>query len=295
MQLLRTLYFLVTIFLIIPQSLKSSLPTPGGAKALIVENEIAFDEAIIAGWNAISPVYLEHKLKQVHPGDLIEAPVFRKLIEKYAKNAQYVLDAATGNGWFALSLLKWNILDQLIRIVGVDLSPTMVATARSQCSDSRAEFFCSPLEADAYESFDINRDSLDLIISSNALDCVKNIEPVLVRLHSLLKPGGYAIVSIRHPLRNAYYLTGDTRGDFEEGAYAERWEGTENTDVIRFFRKEPTWDTLFIQSGFEIVEKVIPVIAETVAQTHPEHYQYYKNKKHPGALIYVLKCEQLLS
>lgn len=294
MQLLRTLYFGMMVLLITPQSLKSSLPTPGAAKPIIVENEIAFDEAIIAGWNAISPAYLEHKLKLVHPGDLIEAPVFRKLIEKYAKNAQCVLDAATGNGWFALSVLNWNILDQLIRIVGVDISPAMIATARTQCIDSRAEFFCSPLEADAYESFGINKDSLDLIISSNALDCVKNIEPVLARLHSFLKSGGYAIVSIRHPLRNAYYLTGDTRGDFEEGAYAEHWEGTGSTDVIRFFRKETTWDQLFIQSGFEIVEKTIPIIAESVAQTHPEHYQYYKNKKHPGALIYVLKRERLL-
>lgn len=298
MKLLQ-LYLLIFSFLVIifPSSLKPieskrSLPTPGTARPIIIENENDFNATLIEGWNAISPAYLAHKLTQTHPGELIEAPVFRSLIEKYAKNAKQVLDAATGNGWFTTSVIKWNILPHLNRIVGIDISPAMIATARSQCSDHRAEFFCSPLELDVYGSIGLNKQSLDLIISSNAFDCIKNIEEVLSRLQQLLKKDGYAIVSIRHPQRNAFYLTGNIHGDFEEGAYAEHWEGTANQEVIRFFRKEASWDQLFREHGFEVVEKIIPVIAESAAKNHPEHYQYYKNKKHPGALIFVLKSSQ---
>jgi ubiquinone/menaquinone biosynthesis C-methylase UbiE len=298
MKSLSSSYLLILSFLVVTQSSikaiesKRSLPTPGTARPLIIEDENDFNKTLIEGWNAISPAYLAHKLTQTHPGELIEAPIFRSLIEKYAKNARQVLDAATGNGWFTTSVLKWNILPQLNRIVGIDISPAMIATARSQCSDHRAEFFCSPLELDIYESIGINQKSLDLIISSNAFDCIKNIDEVLARLQPLLKKDGYAIVSIRHPLRNAFYLTGNMHGDFEEGAYAERWDGTANQEVIRFFRKEASWDQLFKQYGFEIVEKTVPVIAESAATNHPEHYQYYKNKKHPGALIFVLRPTQ---
>ena len=268
---------------------KKALPTPGTAKPIIIENETEFTNKLIDGWSAISPEYLQHKLTQVHPGELIEAPVFRALIEKHASNAEFVLDAATGNGWFATSVLKWNVLHQLKQITGIDISPVMIDTSRSQCNYPRAEFFCGSLNSDIYDAIGINKESLDLIISSNAFDCIQNIDAVIDHLYHLLKPGSHAIVSIRHPRRNAYYLTKTIDGDFEEGAYAERWDGTGGHDVIRFFRKESTWDNLFKHSGFEIVEKVIPVIQDAVADVHPEHYQYYKNKKHPGALIYVLK------
>lgn len=281
--------FLTLSLSIVLQSLLVALPNSGTARAITIKDEDEFNKTLIEGWNAISPAYLAHKLTQTHPGELIEAPVFRSLIEKYAKNAKQVLDAATGNGWFTTSVIRWDILPHLNRIVGVDISPAMIATARSQCPDHRAEFFCSPLELDIYGSIGLNKQSLDLIISSNAFDCIKNIEEVLFRLQPLLKKEGHAIVSIRHPQRNAFYLTGDICGDFEEGAYAERWDGTANQEVIRFFRKEASWEQLFKQHGFEVIEKIIPVIAESAAKNHPEHYQYYKNKKHPGALIFVLK------
>lgn len=266
------------------------LPTAGTARSIIIEDDFIFAKKLIEGWSAISPAYLKHKLKEIHPGDLIEAPYFKALIQKYSADAEYVLDAATGNGWFAASVLKWDILKRLKRMVGVDISPVMIETARSQCDDSRASFYCGSVDAEIYDSIGISDASLDLIISSNALDCMQNIEDVLKRLHRLLKPDKCAVVSIRHPLRNAHYLTGSVEGDFQEGAYAEHWDGTGGYEVIRFFRKEKTWDTLFTQARFEIVEKVIPVISEDAKEIYPQHYAYYKNKKHPGALIYVLRC-----
>lgn len=250
------------------------LPTQGSAKPLNIEDDSVFTKKLIEGWSAISPAYLEHKLKDIHPGDLIEAPYFQSLIKKYASEAECVIDAATGNGWFLISVLKWNILCSLQRIIGIDISPEMIATAKTQCNDLRAHFFCASVSDDVYHAMGIENESVDLIISSNAFDCMQNIEAILARLYCLLKPGKYAVISIRHPLRNAYYLTGSTDADFEEGPYAEHWDGTAGYDVIRFFRKEKTWDTLFTQAHFEIVEKVIPIISEDVKEIHPEHYEY---------------------
>jgi ubiquinone/menaquinone biosynthesis C-methylase UbiE len=43
---------------------------------------------------------------------------------------------------------KWDCLDGLERIVGIDISPTMIKTAKENCIDERVEFFCSPIEGD---------------------------------------------------------------------------------------------------------------------------------------------------
>lgn len=262
---------------------------PSSAKAHPIACEADLDIKIKAAWSAISPIYLEHKLTHSHPGELVERPVFQDLIKKYATQAQSVLDAGTGNGWFATSLLQWDILTQLKRIIGIDLSESMIKNARSQCTDPRASFFCADLATAPYEAMGISKESFDLIISSNAFDCMQNAARVLQQLYRLLKPECCAIISIRHPQRNAYYLTGSADGLYKEGVYAERWNGTGEHDVIRFYRTESTWDKLFLSAGFEIVEKIVPVVSELLAQTNPEQYDYYKNKKHPGALVYVLK------
>jgi ubiquinone/menaquinone biosynthesis C-methylase UbiE len=282
-------YALYLVTIVTNLLLCNSACANGTAKPITINNDDELTAAIVHGWDAISPAYLDHKSNQVHPGDLIEAPVFQELIKKYAHHAHMVLDAATGNGWFTISLLKWDILAQLTRIIGIDASKAMIATARAQCPDHRAEFVCGSLDSDIYQAIGIDKESVDLVISSNALDCVKNIDQTLTKLYQVLKPGCYAIISIRHPLRNAYYLTGDIQENFVEGAYAEQWRGTAGHEVIRFYRKEHTWDMLFKKYGFEIVEKNVPVISDSAAQTYPEHYLYYKNKKHPGALIYVLR------
>ena len=299
MKLLRKLHFLASLLIIQQGSLffieiqkneiVNSLLDYSSTRPVTIKDENDFSKTLVEGWNAISSAYLEHKSTQIHPGDLIEAPYFRHLIEEYAKNARYILDAATGNGWFTLSILQWNILPLLTRIVGIDISPVMIATARSQCHDTRAEFFCSPLEANIYETIGLSAESLDLIVSSNGIDCIRNVEQVVAQLYRLLKPASYAIISIRHPLRNAYRLTGTIYGEFKEGVYAESWRGTGNQEVIRFYRKETSWDQLFIGSGFDIIEKITPVISESIAKTHPQLYKHNKDRKYPGCLIYVLR------
>lgn len=284
MDIANALYIGILSLLLVNNTLAS-----GSANPYLVAHQADLAQEIINGWNAISPTYLVHKLTDMHPGDLLEAASFQDLINKYAKHAKVILDAGTGNGWFASSLLKWDILDDLERIIGIDISPIMIANARSHCSDPRAVFFCVSLESSLHDTICLGNESVDLIISSNALDCMLNIEQVLEKLFQLLKPKSFAIISIRHPLRNVYYITGSIDGDLKEGAYKERWLGTGDQEVIRFYRTEAAWDNLFKATGFKIIEKNIPVISELYAQTYPELYHHYKNKKHPGALLYVLK------
>ena len=262
-----------------------SMHGQSSAHVIPIKNESDFNSDLIQGWNAISAVYLEHKASGDHQGELIEGPYFKKLLTQYSANAKNVLDACTGNGWFALSVLRWNILEKLEHLIGMDISPAMIQTARSQTDDSRVAFICSAIELDT----SIPNASIDLIISSNAIDCIYNVETALLKLRQLLKPNGYMILSIRHPKRNAYYVTGNPEGIFTEGSYAEKWPGTGQHEVIRFFRTEDHWDEIFASCGFSIIEKQIPLVSESLADTHPEHYEYYKNKKYPGALIYVLK------
>lgn len=95
-----------------------------------------------------------------------------------------VLDAGCGTGRWARLLV-----DRGASVVGVDLSPTAIATARALVPE--AEFHCQDLLAVTFPP-----QHFDLIVSVTVLQHLpyQEQERVFLRFRQLLKPGGYVVM-----------------------------------------------------------------------------------------------------
>lgn len=120
--------------------------------------------------------------------------ILQRLRETRPKN---ILDAGCGRGFYLFLL---SCLDFPERIVGIDLSPEHVQTARALLAGRpRVEVEEANITALPYES-----GSFDFIICSEVLEHLPDPSAAVSELFRLLRPGGYLAVSVPH--RNFSFL-----------------------------------------------------------------------------------------
>lgn len=180
-----------------------------------------------------------------------------------------IVDLGCGFGWFC----RWAVEQGVASALGIDVSENMLARARNATSNPRIDYVQQDLER-----LDLPLASFDLAYSSLALHYVANLAGLLFTLRRSLRPGGYLVMSIEHPIYMA-----PTRADWLFDERGRRtWpvdsylvEGPRTTDwlvqgVIKQHRTIGTTLNHLIRCGFVVahVEEWGPT-DEQIA-THPD-------------------------
>lgn len=171
------------------------------------------------------------------------------------------LDAGCGSGYYT----EW-LLDQGADVVGVDVSPAMVAHARQRVGE-RAELhiadLAQPLGFLADESF-------DLVLSTLALHYVRDWSVPLGEFFRVLRPAGLLVFSCEHPFSEVLQLgSGDY---FATELIAIPWHGFGGEPVVvPFFRRPLSAITEAVWSAGFVIERIVePQPSETFYQIRPD-------------------------
>ena len=113
-----------------------------------------------------------------------------------------VLDVGSGAGTDSLVAAQMVAPDG--RVVGIDMTPEMLAKARGAAAEARIENV-EFLEAEA-EKLPFDDETFDVVISNGVVDLIPDKDAVFSELYRVLKPGGriqLADVTIQNPVSEA--------------------------------------------------------------------------------------------
>jgi SAM-dependent methyltransferase len=188
---------------------------------------------------------------------LLERPAVRSMIPG-TLNGAVVLDAGCGSGAQA----QW-LLDQGAEVVGFDLSPRMIEEAERRCS-GRGRF----LVADLAMPLPLEAASLDGITCSLALHYVADLTVPFRSFASALRPGGWAVISLDHPL--APPLPGQRGGYFDTERVSDTWRKA-GVEVCQQFWRRPLGSIFgaFADAGFVVDRIAEPQPSEEALRLFP--------------------------
>ena len=146
--------------------------------------------SVKTGYNDWAVVY-DH---DANPLPALEEPVVRKWVGDPA--GLEVLDLGCGTGRHALWLAEAGA-----SVTAVDFSPGMLAEARSKPGAERVQF----VEQDLHQPLAFDANAFDLVVSGLVLEHIRELEPLFLEVHRVLKPTGRAVISAMHP---AMFLRG---------------------------------------------------------------------------------------
>lgn len=171
---------------------------------------------------------------------LLERPALRSLIPRPLRGAS-VLDAGCGSG----AQCEW-LLGEGADVTGIDLSPGMVGQARLRCGD-RGRFAV----ADLAEPLDFEPLSFDGVTCSLALHYIKDWAVPLGSFARVLRPGGWAVISLDHPFGPP--LPGQQGGYFDTELVSDTWVKV-GREIIQHFWRRPLAAVMdaFAGAGFAL-------------------------------------------
>lgn len=173
-------------------------------------------------------------------------------------------------------------------VSAVDISERMLAEARSRTSSDRVEFIKSSIE-----DFTIDQGSADVVLSSLALHYVEDFDHLAQQIAGWLRPGGWLLFSIEHPVvtagipRGYWHQSGDVVDHWVLDYYAA--EGRREQDwmsdaqpVVKFHRTLSSTVNALIVAGFELDQLAEPVATSDSLKQHPE---LDRHSRRPGVLL----------
>ncbi len=105
-----------------------------------------------------------------------------------------LLDLGCGYGWHC----RYAVQQGAKSVVGVDLSEKMLRTAREKTHGMPVCYLHMPME-----EIDFAPERFDGVLSSLALHYVEKIEPVFQKVYQCLRPGGFFLMNVEHPVFTA--------------------------------------------------------------------------------------------
>ncbi len=174
----------------------------------------------------------------------LERPALRSLVPRPLAG-RTVLDAGCGSG----AQCEW-LLDEGADVVGVDLSPSMVAEAARRCR-GRGRF----VVADLARPLPVPAGSIDGITCSLALHYLQDWTVPLASFASVLRPEGWVVLSLDHPFGAP--LPGQRGGYFDTELVADTWVKA-GVEVTQHFWRRPLGAGVdaFATAGF-VVDRVV--------------------------------------
>lgn len=142
----------------------------------------------LAAYEALAHAYAARAETKAENG-YNEHPAIRRVIG--AVEGLAVLDAGCGPGFLTRDLVAGGAA----RVAAFDVSPTMVAIARERAPEAHVFLadMARPLAGLADASF-------DAVVSSLAIDYVRDWRVPLGEFRRLLRPGGRLVMSVQHPM-----------------------------------------------------------------------------------------------
>jgi len=192
---------------------------------------------------------------------LLERPAVRALVPRPLAGAR-VLEAGCGAG----AQCEW-LTELGAEVVGIDLSPTMIDETRRRC-DGRGRYFV----ADLAEPLDLDTGSFEGVTCSLALHYLRDWRVPLASFADALHPGGWAVISLEHPMSPP--LTGQRGGYFDTELVSDTWiKG--DVQVTQSFWRRPLSEAAgaFADAGFLIEEIAEPQPSEEALRRYPQELQ----------------------
>ena len=174
-----------------------------------------------------------------------------------------ILDAGCGTGAYT----EW-LLEQGAEVVGVDASEGMLDRARERVGD-RARF----RQVDLEDSLDFADESFDGVVSALVLGYIADWEAVFSEFARLLEPGGFVVVSTKHPFDE--FPLGADENYFEVERKTTDW----SVEIPYYRRPLAAILNPVIEAGFRIDEIAEPQPTTRFEARWPERYQ--KESKRP--------------
>ncbi len=212
-------------------------------------------------WETLAEAYADRVETKPHNADY-ERPAVLSLLPDVA--GMRVLDAGCGPGVYADILV-----DRGARVVGLDRSPTMVALARRRLG-GRAAF----LQADLSDPLPLAAGPpFDLVLSSLTLHYVEDWRTPFREFRRLLRPGGWLIVSVGHPLAD-YDRFRREANYFEIEPVEEAWTGFGVPVRVAFYRRSlAAMINPLLAAGFRLDRILEPRPTAAFQAKHPEDYE----------------------
>ncbi len=217
-----------------------------------------YDE--IADWYA-TWVHTESRVHQI----LIEAlPTLMGDV-----SGRRVLDVACGEGVFARLLATHGA-----RVVGVDLSPRMVALANESDVHASARITCHVDDAQTLAT--LHAADFDGAVCMMALMDIPDLEATCRSVRRVVKPGGWFIVAITHPCFEAPHATWEEevlhpdagrviRSYLEEGLWRSDFSGGVRGKVGAWHRTLGTYLNTMIATGW-MLERFVELVSGVEGQ-----------------------------
>jgi ubiquinone/menaquinone biosynthesis C-methylase UbiE len=223
-----------------------------------------------------------HELRRTETGlnAVLEQPALRRLLPPLT--GLRILDLGCGFGNFA----RYARQQQAAEVYGIDSSGRMLDEAKQLTKDDDIHYLHVSME-----EFVPEEHSFDLATSSLALHYVRDYASVLRKVCSALKPKGYFVFSVEHPICTANPIgwCKDPLSQRELHWPLDRYreEGKRNTtwfvgNVIKFHRTTETYVNGLIEAGFKILRLEEP---EPLPKSIQEQPEFSLHRRRPPVLL----------
>jgi SAM-dependent methyltransferase len=221
--------------------------------------------------------------------DLIGRPLVLEMVRRLGKD-KIVLDCGCGDG--NVCRLVSPFVD---RVIGVDSSSRMLAEAQKRSGHlQNVAYIRGRLEnLGSY----VGSETIDICLALYAVCCIASIRDlrrVFRQIHSVLKPGGYAIIQIPHPLDgllqepSSWFEEVDELGSyFRAGELIRRKLKTVDGEwllVARYHYPISSYFTAISSSGLLIMDLLEPKPSKEVIERYPT---LSREAKFPASMIFV--------
>lgn len=165
-----------------------------------------------------------------------------------------VLDLGCGFGWHC----RYAAEQGAAKVVGVDISHSMLAEARDMTASPVVEYVQCPIE-----DYDYRPDSFDVVLSSLTFHYVADFGDICQKIYTCLVPGGDFVFSAEHPIFTAegtqdwYYSPDGARQHWPVDNYYD--EGRRSAvflgqTVTKYHRTLETYLGTLLRQGFAVTD-----------------------------------------
>jgi SAM-dependent methyltransferase len=233
-------------------------------------------DEVRTAWNACGEAFDRYTRAEDSYSELIERPVLLELAGNV--DGSKLLDLGCGSGVYSLTFAS-----QGAKVVGVDLSETMIELARGRALELAAG---QPLQTefrvgDIGAPLPFRNGDFDFLFTSTALHYIQHLSPVMAEAVRVLRPGGRFLASVLHPMNTARFpVAGDNQS-------VPGWETRSKWPMSYFGRREREIETPWL--GFSPVPESIPDEGSRLRCYHHSIGDYFEAISSAGMVLTALR------